>query len=208
MPFVCIQVRIFYRPVCYFYSMEEYKNPWQVISSQEVYDNKWINVTEYDVINPNGGKGIYGKVHLKNIAIGIIVLDEEMNTWLVGQYRFPLNTYSWEIPEGGGPLEIDPLESAKRELIEETGLVAHEWTLLLKLHTSNSISDEYALIYLARKLEQHAAMPEETEQLAIKKLPFEEVWEMTEDGLITDAMSVVAIQKVRLMQLMGDPKLK
>lgn len=183
--------------------MEETQNPWQIISASEKYDNKWISLTEYDVINPNGGKGIYGKVHFKNIAIGIMALDAEMNTWLVGQYRFVLDEYSWEIPEGGGPLGIDPLESAKRELLEEAGLVAHEWTTLLKLHTSNSVSDEYALIYLARQLEQHTPMPEETEQLVIRKIPFEEAWQMTENGLITDAMSVVAIQKIKLMQIQG-----
>ncbi|RYF99145.1 MAG: NUDIX hydrolase, partial [Chitinophagaceae bacterium] len=120
------------------------RNPWQVLSEQEVYDNRWINVTAYDVINPGGGKGIYGKVHFKNLAIGIIVLDEEMNTYLVGQYRFATNMYSWEIPEGGGPLDADPLDSAKRELLEETGLVAHQWTVLLKMHLSNSVTDEYS----------------------------------------------------------------
>jgi 8-oxo-dGTP pyrophosphatase MutT (NUDIX family) len=175
------------------------KNPWQITSEKKVYDNKWIDVTEYDVINPNGGKGIYGKVHFKNLAIGIVVLDDELNTYLVGQFRFTLNEYSWEIPEGGGPLEIDPLESAKRELLEETGLMANNWTLILKMHLSNSVTDEYSLIYLARELEQHTAMPEETEQLIIKKLPFEEAWQMVEKGLITDAMSVAAIQKVKLM---------
>ena len=183
--------------------MDEQINPWRIISSHEMYDNKWINVTEYDVINPSGGKGIYGKVHFKNLAIGVMVLDDEMNTWLVGQYRFVLDQYSWEIPEGGGPLGIDPLESAKRELIEETGLIAHEWSELLKLHLSNSVCDEYAIIFLARKLEQHTAMPEETEQLVVKKVPFEEVWQMTEKGLITDAISVAAIQKIKLMQLQG-----
>ncbi|HKO82111.1 MAG TPA: NUDIX hydrolase [Chitinophagaceae bacterium] len=175
------------------------KNPWQVISEKKIYDNKWINVTEYDVINPNGGKGIYGKVHFKNLAIGIVVLDDELNTYLVGQFRFTLNEYSWEIPEGGGPLEIDPLESAKRELLEETGLVAKDWTPILKMHLSNSVTDEYSIIYLARQLEQHTAMPEETEQLVVKKLPFREAWQMVEKGLITDAMSVAAIQKVKLM---------
>lgn len=175
------------------------KNPWQIISEKEVYDNKWINVTEYDVINPNGGKGIYGKIHFKNIAIGIVVLDDELNTYLVGQYRFATNEYSWEIPEGGGALNADPLESAKRELLEETGLVAKEWEPILKLHLSNSVSDEYSIIYLARQLEQHTAMPEETEQLIIKKIPFEEAWKMVEDGLITDAMSVAAFQKVKWM---------
>jgi len=175
------------------------KNPWQIISQKEVYDNKWIDVTEYDVINPNGGKGIYGKVHFKNLAIGVVVLDDELNTYLVGQFRFTLNEYSWEIPEGGGPLDIDPLESAKRELLEETGLVANDWSPILKMHLSNSVTDEYSIIYLARQVEQHAAMPEETEQLVIKKLPFEEAWQMVEKGLITDAMSVAAIQKIKLM---------
>lgn len=177
------------------------KNPWQIISAKEAYDNKWINVTEYNVINPSGGKGIYGKVHFKNLAIGIVVLDEALNTYLVGQYRFTLNQYSWEIPEGGGLLDKDPLESAQRELIEETGLVAHEWIPILKMHLSNSVSDEYSIIYLARQLEQHAAMPEETEQLVVKKMPFGQAWQMVEEGIITDAMSVAAIQKVKLMLL-------
>jgi 8-oxo-dGTP pyrophosphatase MutT (NUDIX family) len=175
------------------------KNPWQIISEKNVYDNKWINVTEYDVVNPNGGKGIYGKVHFKNIAIGIVVLDDEQNTYLVGQYRFAIDEYSWEIPEGGGSLNTDPIESARRELLEETGLVALEWTPVLKMHLSNSVSDEYSIIYLARNLEQHTAIPEETEQLVVRKLPFEEAWRMIEEGLITDAMSVAAIQKVKLM---------
>lgn len=171
-------------------------NPWQVLAEKEMYDNKWIRVTEYDVINPNGGRGIYGKVHFKNLAIGIVALDPDLNTYLVGQYRFTLNAYSWEIPEGGGALDMDPLESARRELLEETGLVAQKWTALLKMHLSNSVSDEYAIIYLAQELEQRDPMPEETEQLAIRKLPFKEAWQMVEDGLITDAMSVAAIQKV------------
>jgi len=175
------------------------KNPWQIISEKRVYDNQWINVTEYDVINPNGGKGIYGKVHFKNIAIGIVVLDDELNTWLVGQYRFAINEYSWEIPEGGGALNTDPLESAKRELLEETGLVAQEWKPILKMHLSNSVSDEYSIIYLARQLQQHTSMPEETEQLIVKKITFEEAWRMTEAGLITDAMSIAAIHKVKWM---------
>jgi 8-oxo-dGTP pyrophosphatase MutT (NUDIX family) len=126
-------------------------------------------------------------------------LDDDFNTYLVGQFRFTINEYSWEIPEGGGPLEIDPLESAKRELLEETGLVANDWTEILKMHLSNSVTDEYSIIYLARQLEQHTPMPEETEQLLVKKLPFEEAWQMVEKGLINDAMSVAAIQKVKLM---------
>jgi len=169
----------------------------------KVYENKWIEVTEYDVLNPSGGKGIYGKVHFKNLAVGVIPLDESLNTWLVGQYRFVLNSYSWEIPEGGGPLDIDPLESAKRELLEETGLVAKQWQPILKMHLSNSVSDELSIIYLARQLEQGIAEPEETEQLAVKRVAFDEVFQMVDNGRITDAMSVAAILKIKLMLLNG-----
>ena len=183
--------------------MNEQQNPWQIKAERAVYDNPWIQVTQYDVINPSGGKGIYGKVHFKNVAIGILPLDDALNTWLVGQYRFPLGQYSWEIPEGGGPLGTDPLASAKRELLEEAGLAAAEWTMLIDLHLSNSVSDEYGLIYLARGLEQHTAEPEETEQLVIKKIPFEEAYRMVENGIITDSLSVTAILKVKLMLLDG-----
>jgi len=184
----------------------EEHNPWAVLHKTEVYDNKWIGVTEFDVLNPSGGKGIYGKVHFKNNAIGIIPLDEELNTYLVGQYRFTLGQYSWEIPEGGGPIGIDLLESAKRELKEETGLIAEEWTKLLDLHLSNSVSDEYGCIYLARALKQEEAMPEETEQLAIKKVPFSEAYDMVEKGIITDSIAVAAILKVKLLLLEGKLK--
>ncbi len=178
-------------------------NPWRIISQKHVYDNKWISVTEYDVINPSGGKGIYGKVHFKNAAIGILPLDDKLNTYLVGQYRFPLEQYSWEIPEGGGPLDADILASAKRELLEETGLEAQEWTKLLDFHLSNSVSDERGYIFLARKLTQLQPDPEETEDLSIKKLPFEEAYRMVEDGTITDSMAVAAILKVKIMLLEG-----
>lgn len=184
--------------------MDSQKNPWQILSAKEIYDNKWINVTEYDVINPNGGKGIYGKVHFKNIAIGIVALDAKLNTYIVGQYRFALDEYSWEIPEGGGDPNVEPLESAKRELLEETGLVAHQWKFLLKLHLSNSVSDEYGFIFLARDLEQHIPIPDETEQLVVKKIPFEELWQMVEKGQVTDSMAVAAIQKVKIMLLNGE----
>ncbi len=183
--------------------MNESHNPWQVLAEKQVYDNKWIAVTEYDVINPSGGKGIYGKVHFKNRAIGILPLDEAMNTWLVGQFRFALNEYAWEIPEGGGPVGTDILVSAKRELLEETGLVAAEWTKLLDFHLSNSVSDEFGQVFLARQLTQHEAEPEETEQLQVKKIPFEQAYAMVEAGQITDSMSVAAIQKVKLMLLDG-----
>lgn len=179
------------------------ENPWQIHSQQEIYDNPWINLTEYRGLNPSGKPGIYGKVHFKNLAIGVLPLDDDMNTWLVGQHRFPLDAYSWEIPEGGGPLGTDPLESAKRELLEETGLKAREWTELQRLHLSNSVSDEYSIIYLARGLEQFEPEPEETEQLVVKKVPFETACQMVLNGEITDAISVAAILRVKLQLSTG-----
>lgn len=186
--------------------MDENFNPWKIVGEKKIYDNPWINVTEFDVINPSGGKGIYGKVHFKNLAIGIIPLDEDLNTYLVGQFRFTLNQYSWEIPEGGGSPDIDMLESAKRELKEETGLVAEEWIKLSDFHLSNSVCDEHGAIFLARKLKQEEAMPEETEQLAVKKVPFEKAYEMVEKGIITDSLAVAAILKVKIMLLEGKLK--
>lgn len=181
-----------------FASMEE-RNPWTTIESRKIYDNNWIGLTEHQVINPSGGKGIYGEVHFKNLAIGILPLDEELNTWLVGQYRFPLKAYSWEIPEGGGPLGSDPLDSAKRELMEETGLSATEWQEIQRMHLSNSVSNELAIIYIARGLSMGMASPEETEELRLRKLPFQEAYEMVLNGQITDSMSVAAILKTKII---------
>jgi 8-oxo-dGTP pyrophosphatase MutT (NUDIX family) len=127
-------------------------------------------------------------------------MDEEMNTYLVGQYRFTLNEYSWEMPEGGCPIgEETVLETAKRELLEETGLVAEEWNEIAKLHLSNSVSDEVAYIFIARKLSQQIANPEDTEDLKVWKLPFEEAFEMVMQSKITDAFTVSAFLKVKLL---------
>ena len=176
-------------------------NPWQTLSEKKIYKNPWISVTEYQVINPGGGQGIYGKVHYKNLAIGILVLDNEYNTWLVGQHRYPLNQFSWEIPEGGGPLEEDPLKSAQRELLEETGISASSWVEIQRMHLSNSVSDELAIIYLARDLSFGESNPEETEQLTIKKIQFDEAYNMVMSGEITDSMTVAAILKVKVLNV-------
>ena len=181
--------------------MQTESNPWKITSEKNIYDNPWINVTEFQVLNPSGNPGIYGKVHFKNKAIGIVTLDENRNIYLVGQFRFPLNQYSWELPEGGGPLESTPLDSAKRELLEETGLKAGKWTEILRMHLSNSVCDEEAIIFLAQNLQQFEAEPEETEQLIIKKLPFEEVYQMVCKGEITDAITVAAVLKVHVLLL-------
>ncbi len=179
------------------------KNPWTTLHSKTIYDNKWITVTEDDVINPKGGAGIYGRVHFKNIAIGVIAMDDQQNLWLVGQYRYTLNAYSWEIPEGGSPYAENPLEGAKRELKEETGLVAEQWQELFRMHLSNSVSDELAIIYLATNLTQEEAAPEDTEELQLQKVSVDRAYEMVETGVITDSMSVAAITKIKLMQLQG-----
>jgi 8-oxo-dGTP pyrophosphatase MutT (NUDIX family) len=177
----------------------ETENPWQTLNAKPVYENPWIQVTEYDVINPSGGKGIYGKVRFKNRAIGVLPLDEHFYTYLVGQFRYTIDQYSWEIPEGGGEMEEDPVDSAKRELAEETGLIASEWSVLQHVHLSNSVSDEFGIVYLARGLRAGPSSPEETEQLQIVKIPFSEAYRMVEENKITDSLSVAAILKVQLM---------
>ncbi len=176
-------------------------NPWSTLSSREVYNNKWIQVVEHQVINPAGGKGIYGKVHFKNKAIGIVVIDKHNDTWLVGQWRYALDEWSWEIPEGGGPIENDVLDSAKRELKEETGITAKKWTLIQRAHLSNSVSDEEAFIFFAEDLIEGEPELEETEaDMKVRKLPFNEALQMVIDGEITDSLSVMGILKVaRLM---------
>ncbi len=180
------------------------ENPWITHSSKEIYSNPWIALTEHDVTNPGGGRSIYGKVHYKNWAIGIIPLDDDLNTWLVGQYRYTLDEYSWEIPMGGGQLDIPKLESAKRELQEETGLTAKKWTKICKIHTSNSVTDETGIAYLAEELTEGEASFEETEDLQIRKLPFRSALEMCDNGEITDSLSVAAIYSLaRKLNLAG-----
>ncbi|MEP0368719.1 MAG: NUDIX hydrolase [Cyclobacteriaceae bacterium] len=175
------------------------KNPWIKQKGKMIYENPWLRLDEDEVINPGGGISHYGKVHFKNLAIAIIPLDEDQNTWIVGQWRYALNEYSWEVPMGGGPLEIDRLESAKRELKEETGLTAKKWTEFMKVHTSNSVTDEVGYAFLAEGLTEGETDFDETEDLEIKKLPFKELHEMALDGRITDGLSIVAILKLGRM---------
>lgn len=184
--------------------MSETKNPWTTRGSTLRYDNRWIRVVEHDVINPSGKPGIYGTVHYKNLAIGIVPIDADGSTYLVGQYRYPFKKYSWEIPEGGGPRDVKPLVSAKRELVEETGLAARAWAEVLRMDLSNSVSDEEAICYLAWDLTQGAARPEDTEQLQIKRLPFADALAMAWRGEITDSMSVAALLKIELMARRGE----
>lgn len=174
---------------------DETHNPWQTLSSAVQYQNPWISVREDQVINPAGGRGIYGVVSMKNKALGIVPVDAEGNTWLVGQYRYTLNEYCWEIPMGGGPVELDILESAQRELKEETGFTARRWTNIARLHTSNSVTDEEGFVFLAEELEAGETAPEETEDLRLWKLPLSEAVEMVMNNRITDAISVAGLLK-------------
>ena len=181
----------------------EKRGPWSVVSSKDQYDNRWIRVTHHDVITPAGDAGIYGTVHFKNLAIGIVPVDAQQHTFLVGQYRFPLKQYRWEIPEGGGVLGVDPQESAARELAEETGLSAGRWQKLVECDLSNSVSDERAIAFLAWDLRQGASSPDPTEELALRRLPLLEAFRMVATGEIRDALSVVALQAAHLLYLQG-----
>jgi ADP-ribose pyrophosphatase len=180
-----------------------FENPWKTLTTKVVYDNPWITVEHRDVITPTGSEGIYGLVHFKNLAIGVIPIDENVNTYLIGQFRYPLNRYSWEIPEGGGALDVDPLESAKRELQEETGMTAAHWTELQRMDLSNSVTDESAILYLAEGLTPGPSAPDETEVLEVRRLPFEEAFAMMRRGEITDSLSVAAIWNVQYLITQG-----
>ncbi len=169
------------------------ENNWKTVHNERIYDNPWIRVEHRAVINPAGNPGIYGVVKFKNKAIGIVPVDDRGCIYLVGQYRYPLDAYSWEIPEGGGPLGEDPLDTARRELKEETGLLADRWECLGRIHTSNSVTDEEGFIYLATGLEYGAAEPEETEELRIKKVPLSTAVEMVMRSEITDSISMCGI---------------
>lgn len=183
-----------------FVAMENNGSPWKSLSSKTIYDNPWIEVVEHQIINPGGGKGIYGKVHYKNIAVGIIPIDDDGYTWVVGQHRFTLDEFSWEIPEGGSPKGEDLIETAKRELKEETGLTAESYELILNMHTSNSVCDELAVIFIARGISKGEASPEESEaDLKLKRIPFEELYKMVMNGEITDSLSVAGVLKAKLL---------
>ena len=169
------------------------ENNWKTLSSETVYENAWIEINHREVITPGGSNGIYGLVKFKNQAIGVVPIDEEGNIYLVGQFRYAIDEYTWEIPEGGGALGVDGLDAAKRELKEETGLTAKKWTKLARIHTSNSATNEEGFLYIAEELVQEEAEPEETEELQVKKVPLKDAVEMVMRSEITDSLSVCAI---------------
>ena len=182
---------------------QEHKNPWTTLKSEKVYDSPWIGLTKHDVLNPSGNPGTYSVVHFKNMALGILPLDKDFNTWIVGQYRYPIKQYTWEIPEGGGKWDIAPLDSAKRELLEETGITANKWTKIQEMHLSNSASDEFCILYIAQDLSFGESEPEDDEQLEVRKLHFDELYKMVEVGEITDSLTVAIVLKTKLLILEG-----
>ena len=178
------------------------ENSWKTLSSEHVFENNWIRLTDHKVITPGGTDGTYGALHFKNRAVGVVPY-ENGNVWLVGQTRYVLDQYSWEIPEGGCPMDEDLEDCALRELQEETGLIANNLTSIVQMHLSNSVSDEWAIIYLATGLSQTEASPEPTEDISVAKVTLVEFYERVEAGEITDSLSVAAAYKLMLMKASG-----
>lgn len=176
--------------------MSEPKKAWQKLATRLVYDNPWIRVEEDRVVNPAGAESIYGKVSFKNRAVGVLAVDDAHHIYLVGQHRYTLDEYSWELPMGGAPTHETTLAAAQRELKEETGITASGWVELMRLHTSNCVTDEVGVVYLATGLCRGAATPEPTEDLAVHRLPLEEALAWTTSGRITDAISVAGILRL------------
>lgn len=168
-------------------------NPWTRLGSRPIYENPWIAVREDQVLRPDGTPGIYGVVAFKNRAIGVLPVDEHGRIWLVGQYRYPLDQYSWEIPEGGGGLDEPPEVAARRELREETGLAAGTLELIATAHLSNSVSNELALVYRATELTHGLSAPEGSERIEVRLVEWDDAWERLRRGEITDSMTVIAL---------------
>jgi ADP-ribose pyrophosphatase len=177
------------------------KSPWITLNREVKYDNPWIRVEEHKVINPAGGEGIYGTVNFKNRAVAIVALFENGDTLLVGQYRYPLQQYHWELPMGGAPEDESALSCAQRELQEETGFTAVKWQQILSMHLSNSITQEQGFTFIAEGLQPGQMALEDTEDISCQRVPFERVFQQVMAGEITDAMTVASIMKVRLLGL-------
>jgi 8-oxo-dGTP pyrophosphatase MutT (NUDIX family) len=179
--------------------------PWRSGAERPIYENPWIKVTEHAAIAPTGKPAIYGVVSFKNLAIAVLPIHDDGSVILVGQNRFALAGYSWEIPEGGSPLGEDPLEGAKRELAEETGLVAANWQEVLRAQLSNSITDERAIGYVATGLSNggHGHEKDETEDLALVRVPFAEALEAALAGHLEDVLTVAMLLRAYHMAREG-----
>jgi len=184
--------------------MDETKNPWTVLSKAIAYENAWIRVDHHEVLKPSRKPGIYGVVHFKSHAIGVVPIDQQGNTVLVGQYRFSLRAYSWEIPQGGGLPTATIRESAQRELREECGLCAEHWVEILGMDLSNSVTDERGTAFLVWGLTEGAAEPEDTEEIQVAWVPFWEAVDRVKRGEIRDSITVAALLRLALMALQDE----
>jgi 8-oxo-dGTP pyrophosphatase MutT (NUDIX family) len=176
---------------------------WRALDQREVYQNPWIRVREYHAEAPTGARTVYGVVGFRNLAIGVLPILPDGRIVLVGQHRFPLGDYSWEIPEGGAPVGSDPLEGARRELREETGLEAAEWTEVLRFQLSNSVTDERGYGFIATGLSQEAASPDPTEALAMARIPFRDALEQALAGRVQDLITVAMLFRAYHMACEG-----
>lgn len=172
---------------------------WQTLSEEVIYQNDWIKVEKHDTLNPNNEQTDYTVVRFKNIAVGCIPVDEDGNIYLVGQWRYPLNKYSWEIPEGGADPNKNLVKECARELKEETGITAKKFKPLLTIHTSNSVTDEVAHVFMCIDLKFGKQDLDDTEDIQVKKIPFEQALKMVIDEEITDAISVASILKLAVL---------
>ncbi len=168
------------------------------------FANPWLELIEYDATAPTGHRTRYGVVRFKNLAVGVLPLFEDGTVVLVGQQRFPLMNYSWEMPEGGSPAGEDPLEGAQRELAEEAGLKARSWTKILDLEMSNSVTDERGVCYLARELTACAKAPDQTEDLAVARVPFRDLLAAVIAGEVRDSLTVAATLRAHHMAREGE----
>ena len=173
------------------------RNPWQRISRRLAYENPWIELYHDEVVRPDGKPGVYGVVHFRHRAIGVVPMEGD-RILLVGQYRYTLDRYSWEIPEGGGDFDEDPEAAARRELAEETGYTGGEWRELCRADLSNSVTDEAAITFVATGLVAGPAAPDGTEELATHWVTFDEAMALIAAGEIRDAMSILALQQLAL----------